>query len=145
MFYLSVVGTGSTRSSVHRFQSSKKNTVEVGQGNLKLTFSTTQGKMINFVNSRSLVCNAPESSIVTCYLKFILTFSFSMNFFENFVFLTMIKSEINVFVVAEFHNSSFCLPLLPSPSPKENIYKKIERQQEMNDSVVMHLVIAFEG
>jgi len=66
-------------------------------------------------------------------------------FFQNFVFLTTIKSEINVFVVAAFFNSSFFLPLLPSPSPKENIYKKIERQQEMNDSVVMHLVIAFEG
>ena len=85
-----------------------------------------RGFVASFVNNRSLVCNAPESSIVTCYLKFMLTFSISMNFFQIFVFLTMIKSEINVFVVAEFHNSSFCLPLLPSPSPKENIYKKIK-------------------
>ena len=124
MFYLSVVGTGSTRSSVHRFQSSKKNTVEVGQGNLKLTFSTTQGKMINFVNSRSLVCNAPKSSIVTCYLKFMLTFSFSMNFFENFVFLTMIKSEINVFLVAEFYNKFILLTPSALPIPKRKYIQK---------------------
>ena len=81
-FYLLVVGTGSTRSSVHRFQNSKKYTVEVGQGNLKLTFSTDQGKMINYVNSRSLVCKVPDSSIIICYLKFMLTFSTSMNFFK---------------------------------------------------------------
>ncbi|XP_050270647.1 probable alpha-mannosidase At5g13980 [Quercus robur] len=55
-------GTGSTRSSVHRFQNSKKYTVEVGQGNLKLTFSTDQGKMINYVNSRSLVEESVEQS-----------------------------------------------------------------------------------
>ncbi|KAK4603125.1 hypothetical protein RGQ29_011909 [Quercus rubra] len=53
---------GSTRSSVHRFQNSKKYTVEVGQGNLKLTFSTDQGKMINYVNSRSLVEESVEQS-----------------------------------------------------------------------------------
>ena len=84
------------------------------------------GFTASFVNSKSLACNVPESSIVSCYLKFMLTFSIPVNFFQIFVFLTMIKSEINVFVVAEFHNSSFCLPLLPSPSPKENIYKKIK-------------------
>lgn len=55
-------GTGSTRSSVHRFQNSKKYTVQVGQGNLKLTFSTDQGKMINYVNSRSLVEESVEQS-----------------------------------------------------------------------------------
>ncbi|XP_075643637.1 putative alpha-mannosidase At5g13980 [Castanea sativa] len=55
-------GAGSTRSSVHRFQNSKKYTVEVGQGNLKLTFSTDQGKMINYVNSRNLVEESVEQS-----------------------------------------------------------------------------------
>uniref|UniRef100_A0A2N9ECH2 alpha-mannosidase n=1 Tax=Fagus sylvatica TaxID=28930 RepID=A0A2N9ECH2_FAGSY len=55
-------GASSTRSSVHRFQSSKKYTVEVGQGNLKLTFSTDEGKIINYVNSRSLVEEPVEQS-----------------------------------------------------------------------------------
>ncbi|KAL0014657.1 hypothetical protein SO802_001726 [Lithocarpus litseifolius] len=55
-------GVGSTRSSVHRFQNSKNYTVDVGQGNLKLTFSTDQGKMINYVNSRSLVEESVEQS-----------------------------------------------------------------------------------
>ncbi|XP_062151727.1 probable alpha-mannosidase At5g13980 [Alnus glutinosa] len=48
-------GASSTRSSVYTFQRGEESTVEVGQGNLKLSFSTDQGKMINYVNSRSLV------------------------------------------------------------------------------------------
>ena len=57
----SFLGTGvsSTRSSVYTFQSGEKSTIEVGQGNVKLSFSTDQGKMINYVNHRSLVCPAP--------------------------------------------------------------------------------------
>ncbi|KAJ7971780.1 Alpha-mannosidase [Quillaja saponaria] len=46
---------GSTRSSVHTYHGSEKPTIEVGQGNLKLAFSTNQGKLTNYVNSRSSV------------------------------------------------------------------------------------------
>ena len=56
-------------------------------------------------------------------------------FFQNFVFLAMIKSKMNDFVVAAFFNSSFSLPLLPSSHPQNKIYtkkkkKKTERKQE---------------
>lgn len=62
LFSLLVVGASSIRSSLYQFQSGEKSSVEVGQGNLKLTFSTDHGKITNYVNSRSLVCNAPTLS-----------------------------------------------------------------------------------
>ncbi|BBH00579.1 Glycosyl hydrolase family 38 protein [Prunus dulcis] len=55
-------GACSTRSSVYTFQGREKSTVEVGQGNVKLTFSTDQGKMTNYVNRRSLVEELVEQS-----------------------------------------------------------------------------------
>ncbi|KAH0969601.1 hypothetical protein GBA52_028527 [Prunus armeniaca] len=53
--YAKGAGACSTRSSVYTFQGREKSTVEVGQGNVKLTFSTDQGKMTNYFNRRSLV------------------------------------------------------------------------------------------
>lgn len=47
--------TGSTRSLVYTYQSGEKSRYEVGQGNLKLTFSTDQEKYNNYVNMRNLV------------------------------------------------------------------------------------------
>ncbi|XP_050134439.1 probable alpha-mannosidase At5g13980 isoform X2 [Malus sylvestris] len=55
-------GAGSTRSSVQTFQSREESTIEVGQGNVKLTFSTNQGKMTKYVNRRSLVEELVEQS-----------------------------------------------------------------------------------
>ncbi|KAL5581467.1 hypothetical protein UlMin_013909 [Ulmus minor] len=49
------VGVSSTRSSAHTFQTSDTSTIEVGQGNLKLTLSADKGKFSNYVNKRSLV------------------------------------------------------------------------------------------
>ena len=95
-----------------------------------------RGFAASFVNNRSLVCNAPESSIVTCYLKFMLTFSISMNFFQIFVFLTMIKSEINVFLVAAFYNKFILLTPSALPIPpyiyikRKKKKRKKERKQE---------------
>ena len=57
LFILLVIDVGSTKSSVYTFQSSENSTVEVGQGNLKLTFST-QGKVSKYINRRNLVRNA---------------------------------------------------------------------------------------
>ncbi|XP_027351852.1 probable alpha-mannosidase At5g13980 [Abrus precatorius] len=58
--------TGSTRSSVVRYQSSENSEFEVGQGNLKLTFSTDQEKCTNYVNIRSLV----EEQVELSYLYY---------------------------------------------------------------------------
>ncbi|KAL6143040.1 hypothetical protein ACLB2K_053739 [Fragaria x ananassa] len=55
-------GASTTRSSVYTIQSKEKSTIEVGQGNVKLTFSTDEGKMINYVNSRSLVEESVQQS-----------------------------------------------------------------------------------
>ena len=48
--------SGSTRSSVYTHQSHEKSSI--GQGNLKLTFSTDQPKRTNYVNARNTVCDA---------------------------------------------------------------------------------------
>ncbi|XP_057982567.1 probable alpha-mannosidase At5g13980 [Malania oleifera] len=47
-------GAGSTRSSVYTLRKGGKSTVEVGQGNLRLTFSAHEGKL-DYVNRRSSV------------------------------------------------------------------------------------------
>ncbi|KAK7290560.1 hypothetical protein RIF29_05068 [Crotalaria pallida] len=47
--------TGSTRSLVYTYQSGEKSRFEVGQGNLKLKFSTGQENCANYVNIKSLV------------------------------------------------------------------------------------------
>lgn len=56
--------TGSTRSSVHTYNSNEKSKFEVGQGDLKLTFSTDQEKCTNYVNIRNLVEEQVELSYV---------------------------------------------------------------------------------
>ncbi|XP_014491294.1 probable alpha-mannosidase At5g13980 isoform X1 [Vigna radiata var. radiata] len=58
--------TGSTRSSVATYKSSEKSKFEVGQGNLKLTFSTDQEKCTNYVNRRNLV----EEQVKLSYLYY---------------------------------------------------------------------------
>ncbi|XP_044502294.1 probable alpha-mannosidase At5g13980 [Mangifera indica] len=55
-------GASSTKSSVHTFESSEKSSVEVGPGNLKLTFSSDQSKLINYTNSKSSVQELVEQS-----------------------------------------------------------------------------------
>lgn len=56
--------TGSTRSSVYTLQSHEKSSI--GQGNLKLTFSTDQQKHTNYVNARNMV----EEQVEVSYLYY---------------------------------------------------------------------------
>ncbi|KAG4938279.1 hypothetical protein JHK84_044530 [Glycine max] len=58
--------TGSTRSSVDIYKSSEKSKFDVGQGNLKLTFSMDQEKCTNYVNIRNLV----EEQVELSYLYY---------------------------------------------------------------------------
>ncbi|EXB62836.1 Lysosomal alpha-mannosidase [Morus notabilis] len=57
-------GSGSTKSSVHTFQIIESSTVEVGHGNLKLTFSRDHGKLTNYINSQSSVEETVKQSYV---------------------------------------------------------------------------------
>lgn len=59
-----VVGSRATRSSVHTFETTDENTVQIGKGNLKLTFSSDQGKRRNYVNSRTSVCSCVITIVV---------------------------------------------------------------------------------
>ncbi|KAI4350436.1 hypothetical protein L6164_004892 [Bauhinia variegata] len=56
--------TGATRSSLYTYQNNEKSRFEVGQGNVKLTFSTDQEKFTNYVNIRSLVEEKVEQRYV---------------------------------------------------------------------------------
>ncbi|KAL2320383.1 hypothetical protein Fmac_029352 [Flemingia macrophylla] len=58
--------TGSIRSSVDTYESSEKSKFEVGQGNLKLTFSMDQEKCTNYVNFRNLI----EEQVELSYLYY---------------------------------------------------------------------------
>ncbi|OMO99296.1 hypothetical protein COLO4_13372 [Corchorus olitorius] len=55
-------GTGSTKSSISKYWSSENSAIEVGQGNIKLTISATQGNIINYVNSGKLIEESVEQS-----------------------------------------------------------------------------------
>ncbi|XVF16104.1 hypothetical protein REPUB_Repub10bG0002500 [Reevesia pubescens] len=55
-------GPSSTISTVHAYEESKNNTIEVGQGSLKLLYSADEGKLTHYVNSRNLVMAFAEQS-----------------------------------------------------------------------------------
>ncbi|KDP41855.1 hypothetical protein JCGZ_26873 [Jatropha curcas] len=55
-------GARSSKSSMYTFQGSDQSTIEVGQGNLKLSFSADESKHTNYINSRSLVEESVEQS-----------------------------------------------------------------------------------
>ncbi|KAK6267068.1 hypothetical protein QUC31_017905 [Theobroma cacao] len=55
-------GPSSTISTVHTYEGSKNNTIEVGQGSLKLLYSEDEGKLTRFVNSRNSVTAVAEQS-----------------------------------------------------------------------------------
>ncbi|XVE67609.1 hypothetical protein DITRI_Ditri09bG0001600 [Diplodiscus trichospermus] len=56
------LGPSSIISTVHTYEGSKTNTVEVGQGSLKLLYSADEGKLTRYVNSRNLVTAFAEQS-----------------------------------------------------------------------------------
>lgn len=55
-------GASSTKSSVYKIQRSEKSTIEVGPGNLKITFPADQGKAKTYVNKRNSVEETVEES-----------------------------------------------------------------------------------
>ncbi|GMY12972.1 alpha-mannosidase At3g26720-like [Fagus crenata] len=55
-------GPSSTISMVYTPEGSKSNTIEVGQGSLKLIYTADEGKLTHFVNSRNLVTASAEQS-----------------------------------------------------------------------------------
>lgn len=56
---------GLTISSVYTYQTSETSKIEVGQGDLRLTFSPNLGKFTNYVNTRNSVCNVLLSIYTT--------------------------------------------------------------------------------
>ncbi|KAJ7971782.1 Alpha-mannosidase [Quillaja saponaria] len=55
-------GASSTISKVYTSEESTNNSIEVGQGSLKLLFSADEGKLTNYINSKSLVTALAEQS-----------------------------------------------------------------------------------
>ncbi|KAK6928596.1 Glycosyl hydrolase family 38, C-terminal, partial [Dillenia turbinata] len=60
--YTIASGGSSTRSSIYTLQTSDESSFEVAQGNLKLTFSTREGKLTHYVNDRTSVKQSVEQS-----------------------------------------------------------------------------------
>lgn len=54
-FIICTEGPSSTTSLVQTLEESTSNTIEVGQGSLKLLYSADVGKLTHYVNTRSLV------------------------------------------------------------------------------------------
>ena len=76
-FSLFVAASTLTTSSVFTPRAMETSTVEVGQGNLRLTFSADVGKMTHYTNSRSLVCNV-QALHKYCFIE---TFTFLLHEF----------------------------------------------------------------
>ena len=65
--FLNLAGSSLTRSSVNKFLATETPTIEVGKGNLKLTFSVDQEKNTNYANSRSLVRNVHQRFLINAF------------------------------------------------------------------------------
>ncbi|KAE8672445.1 Detected protein of unknown function [Hibiscus syriacus] len=57
-----VKGRSSTISTVHTYEASDNNTIEVGQGSLKLLYSADEGKLMRYVNTKTLITAFTEQS-----------------------------------------------------------------------------------
>ncbi|OMO99297.1 hypothetical protein COLO4_13373 [Corchorus olitorius] len=55
-------GPSSAISTVHTYEGTKNDAIEVGQGSLKLLYSADEGKLTRYVNSRNMVTAFPEQS-----------------------------------------------------------------------------------
>lgn len=55
-------GGSSIMSTVYTSEEITDATIEVGRGSLKLLYSTNEGKLSHYVNSRSLVCKFSQAS-----------------------------------------------------------------------------------
>ncbi|GMJ04370.1 hypothetical protein like AT3G26720 [Hibiscus trionum] len=55
-------GPSSTISTVHAYEASENNSIEVGQGSLKLLYSEDEGKLIRYVNTKNSVTAFAEQS-----------------------------------------------------------------------------------
>ena len=50
----------------YKSESRKNDTIKVGPGKLKLIYSGNQGKLAQYVNSKSLVCYLAPASVMEC-------------------------------------------------------------------------------
>ncbi|KAK8644092.1 hypothetical protein V6N13_123408 [Hibiscus sabdariffa] len=55
-------GPSSTISTVHAYEASQNNSIEVGQGSLKLLYSADEGKLLRYVNTKNSVSAFAEQS-----------------------------------------------------------------------------------
>lgn len=59
-------GPSSTISMAYTSEGNTDNTIEVGQGSLKLLYSVDEGKLTHYVNSRNQVCFAVDDLVSQC-------------------------------------------------------------------------------
>lgn len=64
-------GPSSTISMVYKPDGSTNDTIEVGQGSLKLFYSADEGKLTNYVNSRNMVCYVVDDLVSQCSILFL--------------------------------------------------------------------------
>lgn len=102
MLSLSFAGGHSIRSSIQTFESSDKSTVEVGQGNLKLIFSSDKSKPINYINNKSLVHNKWLEN------------SFSLDAYISLLVSVQIRNFLLI-------NWGYCWHIFEDPKKKGNI------------------------
>lgn len=59
-------GSESIISKWHLSNGNADKTIEIGQGNLKLLYTSNEGKLASYINSRNLVCYVRSPSLVVC-------------------------------------------------------------------------------
>lgn len=83
----------SKRQIVYKSETSKNYTVSVGMGNLKLVYSGNDGKLAQYINSRTLVCHYVSVSVLLIIsLSFIIPICMAFSnesLYENCYFLLL--------------------------------------------------------
>lgn len=54
---ITFAASGLVKQTSYKFDTRKPADIEVGQGNLKLVFSGSDGNLVKYINTRSLVCH----------------------------------------------------------------------------------------
>lgn len=86
-------GSSVAISSVYRSEESIDNTIEVGQGSLKLIYSARDGKLSHYANNRNLVCYVED--LVSQYLfHFILYGLFLYGVFFMYLLIFNLNSKL---------------------------------------------------
>lgn len=103
LFTYAASSSSSIKSIPYTFSGSQTGVIEIGRGNLKLIYSGDDGKLTQYVNSKSSVCNLQNASYFYLYpLASIL-----INFRSSLLRSNVVEVHDNMYITM-FYNEGEC-------------------------------------